>query len=80
MSVDRGPVTDLEGDQWTIATRKEDLTQQEMKQRQGEFFKQVRWPLDHLPTASRVPAGEARSVRRCAPLGAGWIVSTPLPT
>ena len=31
---------DPEGYMWTIATRKEDLTLQEMKQRQDEWMKQ----------------------------------------
>ena len=35
-----GMFTDPEGYQWTIATRKEDLTPQEMKQRQEEWMKQ----------------------------------------
>ena len=34
-----GTVTDPAGYQWTIATRKEDLTPEEMKQRQDEFMK-----------------------------------------
>jgi PhnB protein len=35
-----GTVIDPEGYKWTIATHKEDLTPQEMQQRQAEFFKQ----------------------------------------
>ncbi len=35
-----GTFTDPQGYQWTIATRKEDLTPQEMKHRQDEFMKQ----------------------------------------
>jgi len=35
-----GMFTDPYGYRWTIATRKEDLTQQEMEQRQAEFMKQ----------------------------------------
>ena len=35
-----GSFTDPAGYRWTIATRKEDLTPEEMKQRQDEFFKQ----------------------------------------
>ena len=35
-----GSVTDPHGYTWTIATRKEDLTPQEMKQRQDEWMKQ----------------------------------------
>jgi len=35
-----GSFTDPEGYQWTIATHKEDLTPEEMKRRQDEFFKQ----------------------------------------
>ncbi len=35
-----GTFTDPHGYQWTIATRKEDLTPEEMKQRQDEFMKQ----------------------------------------
>ena len=34
-----GVVTDPHGYQWTIATRKEDLTPDELKQRSDEFFK-----------------------------------------
>jgi PhnB protein len=34
-----GTLTDPEGYTWTIATRKEDLTPQEMKQRQDEWMK-----------------------------------------
>lgn len=36
-----GTVTDPSGYQWTIATRKEDLTPAEMNQRAEEFFKQM---------------------------------------
>ena len=36
----RGSVKDPHGYSWTIATRKEDLTPQEMEQRQAEFMKQ----------------------------------------
>ena len=35
-----GTLHDPEGFQWTIATRKEDLTPQELKQRADDFFKQ----------------------------------------
>jgi len=35
-----GTFTDPQGYRWTIATHKEDLTPQEMQQRQDEFFKQ----------------------------------------
>ena len=35
-----GTLVDPAGYHWTIATRKEDLTPQEMQQRQDEFFKQ----------------------------------------
>jgi PhnB protein len=35
-----GTLIDPAGYHWTIATRKEDLTPQEMQQRQDEFFKQ----------------------------------------
>jgi len=35
-----GVFTDPHGYRWTIATRKEDLTPQEMKKRQDEFMKQ----------------------------------------
>jgi PhnB protein len=35
-----GSVSDPHGYSWTIATRKEDLTGQEMEQRAAEFFKQ----------------------------------------
>jgi PhnB protein len=34
-----GTFTDPYGYQWTIATRKEDLTKQEMGQRQAEWMK-----------------------------------------
>ena len=34
-----GTFTDPHGFQWTIATHKEDLTPEEMKQRQDEFMK-----------------------------------------
>jgi PhnB protein len=36
-----GAVADPEGYTWWIATRKEDLTQQEIQQRAAEFFKQT---------------------------------------
>lgn len=36
-----GTLVDPAGYQWTIATRKEDLTPQEMQQRQDEFMKQM---------------------------------------
>jgi PhnB protein len=36
-----GTLTDPSGFAWTIATRKEDLTNEEMDQRQTEFFKQM---------------------------------------
>jgi PhnB protein len=35
-----GSITDPQGYMWTIATRKEDLSPQEMKQRQAEWMKQ----------------------------------------
>ena len=35
-----GTINDPQGYRWTIATRKEDLTPQEMKQRQDEWMKQ----------------------------------------
>ena len=35
-----GTISDPEGYRWTIATHKEDLTPQEMKQRSDEFMKQ----------------------------------------
>jgi len=35
-----GTLIDPAGYQWTIATRKEDLTPQELKQREEEFFRQ----------------------------------------
>jgi uncharacterized glyoxalase superfamily protein PhnB len=35
-----GTLIDPHGYQWTIATRKEDLTREEIEQRQEEFFKQ----------------------------------------
>ena len=36
-----GTINDPHGYRWTIATRKEDLTPQEMKQRQDEWMKQM---------------------------------------
>jgi PhnB protein len=36
-----GSLTDPEGYVWTIATRKEDLTPDEMRQRQDAFMKQM---------------------------------------
>ena len=39
-----GMFTDPAGYRWTIATRKEDLTRDEMKQRQDEFMKQFAQP------------------------------------
>ena len=39
-----GTITDPEGYQWTIATHKEDLTPEEIRQRQDEFFKQFAQP------------------------------------
>ncbi len=39
-----GTLIDPAGYHWTIATRKEDLTPQEMQQRQEEFFKQFAKP------------------------------------
>ena len=36
-----GTLTDPQGYRWTIATHKEDLTPQEMKQRQDEWMKQM---------------------------------------
>jgi uncharacterized glyoxalase superfamily protein PhnB len=39
-----GTLIDPAGYHWTIATRKEDLTPQEMQQRQDEFFKQFAKP------------------------------------
>jgi uncharacterized glyoxalase superfamily protein PhnB len=36
-----GTLVDPAGYQWTIATRKEDLTPQELKQREQEFFKHL---------------------------------------
>jgi PhnB protein len=35
-----GTITDPEGYQWTIATHKEDLTPEEMKQRQDAWMEQ----------------------------------------
>ena len=35
-----GTFTDPEGYRWTVASRKEDLTEEEMKQRQAEWMKQ----------------------------------------
>jgi uncharacterized glyoxalase superfamily protein PhnB len=39
-----GTVMDPSGYRWTIATHKEDLTPQEIEQRQAEFFKQMQQP------------------------------------
>ena len=39
-----GTFTDPQGYRWTIATHKEDLTPQEMEQRQAEFFKKFAQP------------------------------------
>jgi uncharacterized glyoxalase superfamily protein PhnB len=39
-----GAVTDPAGYTWWIATRKEDLTHDELEQRAGEFFKQMAQP------------------------------------
>jgi PhnB protein len=39
-----GTLTDPEGYRWTIATHKEDLTPEEMQQRQAEFMKQFAAP------------------------------------
>jgi uncharacterized glyoxalase superfamily protein PhnB len=39
-----GAVTDPAGYTWWIATRKEDLTNSELEQRAGEFFKQMAQP------------------------------------
>jgi uncharacterized glyoxalase superfamily protein PhnB len=42
-----GTLTDPHGYRWTIATRKEDLTPQEMKQRQDEWMKQFATAAQH---------------------------------
>ena len=42
-----GTLTDPHGYRWTIATRKEDLTPQEMKQRQDEWMKKMGAQLTH---------------------------------
>jgi len=39
-----GMIIDPQGYRWTIATHKEDLTPQEMEQRQAEFFKNFAQP------------------------------------
>ena len=39
-----GTFTDPQGYRWTIATHKEDLTSEEIEQRQAEFFKQFAQP------------------------------------
>ena len=39
-----GTIEDPEGYRWTIATRKEDLTPQEMKQRQDDFMRRFAEP------------------------------------
>ena len=39
-----GTFTDPHGFQWTVATRKEDLTPDELKQRADEFFKNMAQP------------------------------------
>jgi len=43
-----GSIKDPEGYTWTIATRKEDLTPQEMKQRQNEWMKNVQQQPTHV--------------------------------
>ena len=42
-----GTINDPHGYRWTIATRKEDLTPQEMKQRQDEWMKKMGPQLTH---------------------------------
>ena len=42
-----GTINDPHGYRWTIATRKEDLTPQEMKQRQDEWMKKMAPQLTH---------------------------------
>ena len=42
-----GTINDPQGYRWTIATRKEDLTPQEMKQRQDEWMKKMAPQLTH---------------------------------
>ena len=42
-----GTINDPQGYRWTIATRKEDLTPQEMKQRQDEWVKKMAPQLAH---------------------------------
>jgi uncharacterized glyoxalase superfamily protein PhnB len=42
-----GTINDPQGYRWTIATRKEDLTPQEMKQRQDEWVKKMAPQLTH---------------------------------
>jgi PhnB protein len=42
-----GTFTDPHGYRWTIATRKEDLTREEMEQRQVAWMKQLAQPPDH---------------------------------
>src|SRR5436190_12400978 len=39
-----GTFTDPYGYQWTVATRKEDVSREEMEQRQAEFFKKFAQP------------------------------------
>jgi PhnB protein len=42
-----GTINDPQGYRWTIATHKEDLTPQEMKQRQDEWMKKMAPQLAH---------------------------------
>ena len=42
-----GTINDPQGYRWTIATHKEDLTPQEMKQRQDEWMKKIAPQLTH---------------------------------
>jgi PhnB protein len=42
-----GTINDPQGYRWTIATRKEDLTPQEMKQRQDEWMKKMAPQMTH---------------------------------
>jgi PhnB protein len=42
-----GTLTDPHGYRWTIATHKEDLTPQEIQQRQEAFMKQFAAPSSH---------------------------------
>jgi hypothetical protein len=59
-----GTFTDPSGYRWTIATRKEDLTPQEMKQRQDEWMKQFAGAHSPTPTPRGLRAGHPHLMPR----------------